>query len=306
MKLGDFGIAKAAGVEADARSGFVKGTYGYSAPEQVTGKEVTPRADVYSAGMILWELLARRKAVQRGGLNDAQVQKAMAHPEFPALELLRPDLDAAVRAADPPDARARPREADHHGGGGRQRPPPGGVGRGGAQGSRARCHARTVWHRRRRARLRSLGGDRRRCERSRQRDRGGDRSRQDRAVLRGARGRGGPREDRLLREAQSAGRVEPTAEAGSLVAACAAARGRARACCAQVEDPAPLAAARGGGGRAGGAGGSAAPGATAARREEESLPFQPCRRLPSSRRRWRRRRSWTGPPPSPPRCPSLR
>ncbi len=99
VKLGDFGIAKAAGVEADARSGFIKGTYGYSAPEQVTGKEVTPRADVYSAGMILWELLARRKAVQRGGLNDAQVQKAMAHPEFPALELLRPDLDAAVRAA---------------------------------------------------------------------------------------------------------------------------------------------------------------------------------------------------------------
>ncbi len=99
VKLGDFGIARAAGIESDPRSGFIKGTYGYIAPEQVAGKTPTVRADVYSAGLILWELLARRKAVQRGTLSDAQVLKAMAHPEFPALELLRPDLDAAVRGA---------------------------------------------------------------------------------------------------------------------------------------------------------------------------------------------------------------
>jgi len=99
VKLGDFGIARATGAPADTRAGFIKGTYGYSAPEQVAGKEVTERADIYSAGVILWELLARRKAVQRGSLNDAQVLKAMAHPEFPSLDLLRPDLNAAVRAA---------------------------------------------------------------------------------------------------------------------------------------------------------------------------------------------------------------
>jgi len=99
VKLGDFGIARAAGLQSDPRSGFIKGTYGYIAPEQVGSGPVTVRADVYSAGLILWELLARRKAVQRGSLSDAQVQKAMAHPEFPALELLRPDLDAAVRTA---------------------------------------------------------------------------------------------------------------------------------------------------------------------------------------------------------------
>jgi serine/threonine protein kinase len=107
VKLGDFGIARAAGVQSDARSGFIKGTYGYIAPEQVGGSGGTGsavdrgdvRSDVYSAGLILWELLARRKAVQRGVLNDAQVLKAMQHPEFPALELLRPDLDAALRGA---------------------------------------------------------------------------------------------------------------------------------------------------------------------------------------------------------------
>jgi len=99
VKLGDFGIARAAGVETDPRSGFIKGTYGYLAPEQVLGKEVSVRADIYSAGLILWELLARRKAIQRGGLDDAQVQKAMAEPDFPTLDSVRPDMDPAVRAA---------------------------------------------------------------------------------------------------------------------------------------------------------------------------------------------------------------
>jgi serine/threonine-protein kinase len=98
-KLGDFGVAKARGEPADAHAGFIKGTYGYGAPEHVAGAEATARADIYSAGLILWELLARRKAVQRGTLNDAQVLKAMTHPEFPALELLRPDLDRALRTA---------------------------------------------------------------------------------------------------------------------------------------------------------------------------------------------------------------
>jgi len=99
VKLGDFGIAKAAGIETDARAGFIKGTYGYASPEQALGKEATLRADIYSAGLILWELLAHRKAVQRGSLNDAQVAKAMAHPEYPALDVLRPDLSGPLRTA---------------------------------------------------------------------------------------------------------------------------------------------------------------------------------------------------------------
>ncbi len=99
VKLGDFGIARAAGLEPDPRAGFIKGTYGYMAPEQVGGGEPTARSDVYSAGLIVWELLARRKAVQRGSLNDAQVLKAIEHPEFPSLDLLRPELDSGVRGA---------------------------------------------------------------------------------------------------------------------------------------------------------------------------------------------------------------
>jgi serine/threonine protein kinase len=98
-KVSDFGIGKASGAQGDMRMGFVKGTYGYMAPEQVRGEAVTVRADVYSATLILWELLTRRKAIQRGSLPEADVLKAMITPEFPPLDTLRPDVSADVREA---------------------------------------------------------------------------------------------------------------------------------------------------------------------------------------------------------------
>jgi serine/threonine-protein kinase len=97
VKISDFGIAKIGGTDGDTRLGFVKGTYGYMAPEQVRGENVTVRADVYAATLVLWELLARRKAIQRGAMPEVEVLKAMANPEFPSLDALRPDLPAKVR-----------------------------------------------------------------------------------------------------------------------------------------------------------------------------------------------------------------
>ena len=79
---------------------MIKGTYGYMAPEQVTGGEaVTPRADVYAAAIILWELLTRRRAFQRGALPEMEALRAMAEPRLPALESIRSDVDRTVREA---------------------------------------------------------------------------------------------------------------------------------------------------------------------------------------------------------------
>ncbi len=97
VKLADFGIAKVAGVPTDTQSGFIKGTYGYMAPEQVRGEQVTVRTDVYAASLLLWELLARRKAVQRGALPEVEVLRAMASPTLPSLDVLRPDLPQRLR-----------------------------------------------------------------------------------------------------------------------------------------------------------------------------------------------------------------
>ncbi|NVL83705.1 protein kinase domain-containing protein, partial [Escherichia coli] len=57
VRVLDFGIAKAMGRLHTTRDGQVKGKAGYMAPEQLRGAEVDPRTDVYSASVVLWEVL---------------------------------------------------------------------------------------------------------------------------------------------------------------------------------------------------------------------------------------------------------
>ena len=103
-KLADFGIAKITGGasesgEVETVTGFIKGTFGYMAPEQVTGERVTIRTDVYAATLVLWELLAHRKAIQTDKLPEMEVLRAMAEPKLPSLDVLRPDLPDSLREA---------------------------------------------------------------------------------------------------------------------------------------------------------------------------------------------------------------
>ncbi len=61
VKLGDFGIALIDSPRYHAVEIIPKGKFGYMAPEQVEGRKVDHRADVYSAGVVLCELLIGRK-----------------------------------------------------------------------------------------------------------------------------------------------------------------------------------------------------------------------------------------------------
>lgn len=58
VKVGDFGIAKAAQGSAASNSGKLKGKLSYMAPEQVTKGTASPTTDIYSVGVMLYELLA--------------------------------------------------------------------------------------------------------------------------------------------------------------------------------------------------------------------------------------------------------
>lgn len=58
VKILDFGISK--GRLRNERTGTVKGTWGYMAPEQAVGERIGPNADIFALGIVLWEMAARR------------------------------------------------------------------------------------------------------------------------------------------------------------------------------------------------------------------------------------------------------
>lgn len=98
-KLLDFGVART-NANRDERDGGVKGTYGYMAPEQVRGRDVDRRADVFSLGVILWELTTLQR-LYRG--SDVQVMTQVVEVDAPApstkVDGYPPDLEAIVVAA---------------------------------------------------------------------------------------------------------------------------------------------------------------------------------------------------------------
>src|SRR5688572_12327721 len=61
VKLIDFGIAKAAGKGSKTQAGILKGKFGYMSPEQVRGLPVDRRSDVFSCGIVLYELLTNER-----------------------------------------------------------------------------------------------------------------------------------------------------------------------------------------------------------------------------------------------------
>ena len=57
LKVADFGISRAASATVVTHTGFVLGTANYMSPEQTMGEEVDPRSDLYSLGVVLYEML---------------------------------------------------------------------------------------------------------------------------------------------------------------------------------------------------------------------------------------------------------
>ena len=82
IKIMDFGIARVAGTEHLTSAGFMMGTPAYMAPEQVLGKEVDARADLYSAGVVFYRLLTGCLPFQ-ADTPIGMVQKQLWEPPTP-------------------------------------------------------------------------------------------------------------------------------------------------------------------------------------------------------------------------------
>ncbi len=65
VKIIDFGIAKAAQSASRTQSGVLKGKYAYMSPEQVRGKPLDQRSDLFSLGVVMYELLTARRLFKR-------------------------------------------------------------------------------------------------------------------------------------------------------------------------------------------------------------------------------------------------
>jgi serine/threonine-protein kinase len=94
-KVTDFGIARSLDVDGVTQTGTVLGTSNYIAPEQASGQAVTARTDVYSLGVVLYELLTGEVPFP----GDNFVAVAMKHINAPAPSVLEKRPDVPLRLA---------------------------------------------------------------------------------------------------------------------------------------------------------------------------------------------------------------
>jgi serine/threonine-protein kinase len=98
VKVTDFGIARSLDVEHGVtQTGTVLGTGEYLAPEQASGEPVSPATDVYSLGVVLWELLMGETPFT--GENFVAVALRHVNEPLPSLREQRPDVPPRLAAA---------------------------------------------------------------------------------------------------------------------------------------------------------------------------------------------------------------
>ncbi len=90
VKVMDFGIARLMDADTLTQDGDLIGTVAYMSPEQAAGRRVGPPSDVYSAGMVLYEMLAGEHPLR--GQTPAETLSNVAAGRLPSLSALRPDL----------------------------------------------------------------------------------------------------------------------------------------------------------------------------------------------------------------------
>src|SRR5436189_180124 len=113
VKLTDLGLARAFADAKNTRAGAVTGTVQYLAPEQIRGEPADPRSDLYSLGIVAYELLTGElpytgetpMAIAYQHLSDRVPAPSRSAPE------IGDDLDGFVLSATDPDREMRPESA---------------------------------------------------------------------------------------------------------------------------------------------------------------------------------------------------
>lgn len=96
VKIADFGISKVAGEHGLTMTGTAVGTPAYVSPEQGRGDPVDPRSDLYSLGVVFYELLCGQKPFDGATANALIYQHNYAEPKLP--REIRPDIAEEYQA----------------------------------------------------------------------------------------------------------------------------------------------------------------------------------------------------------------
>jgi serine/threonine protein kinase len=114
VKLLDFGVAKATGSSIKTRTGTLKGKISYMSPEQAKGAKIDRRSDVFSLGIVLWEMITTQRLFKAD--NDlATLQLIITRPPRAPSEVqpaCPAELDRIAVRALSPDPAARYATAD--------------------------------------------------------------------------------------------------------------------------------------------------------------------------------------------------
>jgi serine/threonine-protein kinase len=113
VKLADFGIARATDQSSITQVGSVLGTAAYLSPEQARGEEAGPQADLYSLGVVAYQLLSGRLPYEATSLSELALRQQRESPR-PLQELnphVPPTLAQAIALAMAIDRESRPADA---------------------------------------------------------------------------------------------------------------------------------------------------------------------------------------------------
>lgn len=90
VKIIDFGIAKAENQTEATKAGTLKGKFGYMSPEQADGQTIDVRTDIFSLGIVLWELLANDRLFTSS--SEAAILRKIRECQIPSIRKINPNV----------------------------------------------------------------------------------------------------------------------------------------------------------------------------------------------------------------------
>ncbi len=90
VKIIDFGIAKAETQLEVTKAGTLKGKFGYMSPEQAEGQAVDLRTDIFSLGIVIWELLANDRLFTAS--SEAAILRKIRDCQIPSIRKINPSI----------------------------------------------------------------------------------------------------------------------------------------------------------------------------------------------------------------------